>query len=123
MFGGCGYWESDKIPLDIDHQFRLDGDMMITPGMEPGIAFEQWDAQDEFVGELIIPITQTLTSSIWQTLDAVKVGAGSDFQFDPETTTISLRLFVENGGSGSVWFDNFYLGDFGPPERPTYRGD
>ena len=121
MFGGCGYWESEQIPLDINHQFQLDGDMMVTPGMKPGIAFEQWDEDGDFLGELILPITQTLSTSIWQTLEDIEAGAGTDIHFDPKTVAVSLRLYVEEGASGSIWFDNFYLGDFGPPNAPTWR--
>jgi hypothetical protein len=121
MFGGCGYWESEQIPLDIDRQFHLSGDLMMSPGMEPGLAFEQWDEDGDFVGELILPITQTLSSSLWQTLDDIELGARSDLPFDPETVAVSLRLYVENGSSGSVWFDDFYLGDFGPPEHSIRR--
>ncbi len=117
MFGGCGYWESDQVPLDISHQFQLSGDMMMTPEMTPGIAFEQWDEDGDFLGELMLPMTQTLASSIWQSLDALKVGADTDLRFDPETIAVSLRLYVEDNFSGSVWFDDFYLGDFGPPQN------
>ncbi len=120
MFGSCGYWESDQISVDIDHTFELYGDIMAAPGMEVGLSFQQWDEDGEFIGELIVPITQTLTASIWQTLDDLEVGAGTENTFDPETVTVSLRLYIENGNAGAAWFDDFYFGDYGLPET-SYR--
>ena len=115
MFFGCGYWESDPVSVDVTHRYKLSGDIMRSSDMTPGLAFEQWDAAGNFLGELTVPITQTLPASVWNTLDAVEVGAGSDIPFDPATASISLRLLVENGSAHTIWYDNFYLGDFGLP--------
>ena len=114
--GDCGYWESDPIEIDVDHVFKLYGDIMVTADMVAGLSFQQWDADGAYLGEVVVPISQTITPSIWQTLDDLEVGAGTESSFDSETATVSLRLFVAEGTSGTVWFDDFYFGDYGLPE-------
>ncbi len=117
-----GYWQSDPLTLMTTHRFELSGDLMVSPGMTPGFAFEQWDAYGNFIGELTVPITQTLPFSMWQSLDPIPVGAGSDFPFDPDAYFVALRLYIENGMSGTVWFDNLYLGDLDQPLPNTFSG-
>ena len=116
MFGECGYWQSDPVSLDPDHTFQLTGDLMIISDMMPALALEQWDEDGELLGELSLPITQTLPitqpipASIWQEFD-LTLGEATDFLLDPETTAISVRLYIEEGVNGTAWFDDLYLGD------------
>ena len=120
MFSDCGYWESDHVALEPDHTFLLSGDLMITSDMIPGLAVEQWDEEGEFLGELTLPITQTLPvtwpmpPATWEKFE-LALGDETDFPLDPATVAVSIRLYVEEGRDGTVWFDELYLGDLDRP--------
>ncbi len=109
MMSNCGFWLSDEVSVNPTDSYHFSADLMATFGMEPGLAFQQWNSTGDYLGEVDMPITQSISSS-WQTWET-DIGSKTDTPFNPDTVLIQMRLFIKHGLSGSVWFDNLYLGD------------
>jgi len=109
FFGTCGTWTSDPVDLDPNQPYRFEMDVRGVPGIQPEVTFIELDRYGNYLTEMTIPVTLTLTS-LWD-MWSVDMGPDTDWTFDPNMDQVQVRLAVTGNVAQTVWFDDLYLGE------------
>ncbi len=108
FFGYCGSWTSDAITVDARLSYTFQVDVRATEGIQPLVTFVELGRGGTTLGEITIPITETL-SPFWKTW-SVNVGGGTPWPLDPRTRQVKVRFSAQGNVLRMVGFDNAYLG-------------
>ncbi len=109
FFGPCGTWTSDVVDLDPTQPYHFEMDVRGAPEVLPQVTFIELDRYGNYLTEMTIPVTLTL-SSLWD-MWSVDVGPDTDWTFDPDMDQVQVRLSITGSIFNTAWFDDLYLGE------------